>query len=176
VRPVNRRAFLATGTALVGAALYGGRTAAATGKSTAAATGKSKAPSRAAAVAVAWARARTGLPYLYGGTGPDAFDCSGLAMMAYRAAGVTIPRTSQEQWAAGPQVTDPQPGDLVFFPGGDGTWQAPGHVAIVAGPGRIVQAYAPGVPIGTYPYGVPSALEGTGPGTVIGYTRPWAGT
>jgi peptidoglycan DL-endopeptidase CwlO len=164
---VNRRAFLATGTVLAGAALYGGKTATA---------GKSKAPSRAAAAAVAWARARTGLPYLYGGTGPDAFDCSGLAMMAYRAAGVTIPRTSQEQWAALPQVSDPQPGDLVFFPGGDGTRQAPGHVAIVAGPSRIVQAYAPGVPIGTYPYGVRSALEGTGPGTVIGYTRPWAAT
>ena len=40
---------------------------------------------------------------LWGGTGPDAFDCSGLAMMAYRAAGLTIPRTSQQQWAAGPR-------------------------------------------------------------------------
>ena len=38
----------------------------------------------------------------WGGTGPDAFDCSGLAMMAYRFAGLAIPRTSQEQWAAGP--------------------------------------------------------------------------
>jgi cell wall-associated NlpC family hydrolase len=164
---VNRRGFLVTGALLAGAALYGGESAAGSGKAP-------SAPVRAAATAVAYARARAGLPYLYGGTGPDAYDCSGLVMMAYRAARITIPRTSQDQWAAGPQVSDPQPGDLVFFPGGDGTWLAPGHVAIVAGPGRIVQAYAPGVPIGTYPYGVPSALDGTGPGTVIGYTRPWA--
>ncbi len=60
----------------------------------------------------------------------------------------------------------------MFFAGSDGTWQKPGHVAIVTGPHRIIQAYAPGVPIGTYHYGIPSALDGTGPGTVIGYTRP----
>ena len=64
-------------------------------------------------------------------TGPDAFDCSGLVMMAYQAAGVSIPRTSEDQWADLPHVSSPQPGDLVFFPGSDGTWAAPGHVALV---------------------------------------------
>ena len=59
------------------------------------------APGKAAATAIAYARAQLGRPYLWGGTGPDAFDCSGLVMEAYAAAGVSIPRTSQEQWARG---------------------------------------------------------------------------
>jgi cell wall-associated NlpC family hydrolase len=165
---MNRRGFLVTGAVLVGAALYGGETAAASGKKA------TPAPARAAVTAVAYARHRTGLPYLWGGTGPDAYDCSGLVMMAYRAAGIDLPRTSEEQWAAGPQVSSPQAGDLVFFPGSDGTWSAPGHVAIVTGANRIVQAYAPGTGIVATSYGQPGSLPGTGPGTVIGYTRPWA--
>ncbi len=52
------------------------------------------APNAAVATAINYAEAQLGKPYLFGGTGPDAFDCSGLVMMAYRAAGVTIPRTS----------------------------------------------------------------------------------
>lgn len=131
--------------------------------------------SAAAAKAIAWAASQAGKPYLYGATGPGSFDCSGLVMEAYAHAGIAIPRTAAGQWAAGPRVSSPQPGDLVFFPGGDGTWTEPGHVGLVAAAHRMIQAYAPGIPIGTYPYGVPAALDGTGPGTVIGYTRPWAG-
>jgi cell wall-associated NlpC family hydrolase len=125
---------------------------------------------------IAFAAAQHGKPYQWGGTGPGSFDCSGLVMKAYAHAGIAIPRTAAEQWAAGPRVTSPLPGDLVFFPGGDGTWAAPGHVGLVTGPHTMIQAYAPGTPIGSYPYGVPSALDGTGPGTVIGYTRPWRTT
>ena len=79
----------------------------------------SQAPNQAVAAAIAFAREQLGKPYLWGGTGPDAFDCSGLVMMAYRAAGISIPRTSQQQWAWGPQVPASQvkPGDLVFFAG-----------------------------------------------------------
>ena len=119
-----------------------------------------------------YARGESGKPYLWGGTGPDAFDCSGLVMMAYRAAGITIPRTSQQQWAVGPRVSDPQPGDLVFFPGVDGTRAQPGHVGLVTAPGRMIQAYALGFPVGLYPFGTSDALQGTGPGDVVGFTRP----
>jgi hypothetical protein len=76
-----------------------------------------------AAKVIAFAEEQLGKPYLWGGTGPDAYDCSGLAMMAYRAAGIDIPRTSEEQWAFGQQIpaSQVQPGDLVFFAGSDGT-------------------------------------------------------
>ena len=131
-------------------------------------------PPAAAATAIAYARAQAGKPYLWGGTGPDAFDCSGLVMEAYARAGVTIPRTSQEQWAELPHVTSPQPGDLVFFAGSDGTREKPGHVGLVTGAHRMIQAYAPGWPVGSYPFGVASALSGTGPGKVVGYARPRA--
>ena len=99
-------------------------------------------PNRVVAAAIGYAREQLGKPYLWGGTGPDAFDCSGLTMMAYRAAGITIPRTSQQQWANGPQIPASQarPGDLVFFAGSDGTMTAPGHVGIVTGPGTMIDA------------------------------------
>ncbi len=95
-----------------------------------------------AAAVILYAAEQLGKPYLWGGTGPDAFDCSGLVMMAYRAAGLAIPRTSQEQWSAGPRVPagQEQPGDLVFFAGSDGTPQAPGHVGIVLGGGLMIDA------------------------------------
>jgi peptidoglycan DL-endopeptidase CwlO len=131
------------------------------------------APGRAAAV-IAYARAQLGKSYLWGGTGPDGYDCSGLAMAAYAAAGDSIPRTSQEQWAAGPQVSTPQPGDLVFFPGADGTWASPGHVGIVVDPAKdlMIDAYASGVPIGYATYGPAASL--TGLSQVIGFTDPAA--
>jgi cell wall-associated NlpC family hydrolase len=121
----------------------------------------------AVATAIAFAEAQVGKPYLWGGTGPDAFDCSGLVMMAYRAAGIDIPRTSQEQWAWGPRISPNQarPGDLVFFVGADGTPQAPGHVGIVIGHGLMVEAYATGFPIRIAPYTGRDA---------VGFTRPWA--
>jgi hypothetical protein len=91
---------------------------------------------------IAYAEAQLGKPYQWGATGPDAFDCSGLAMMVYRAAGITIPRTSQQQWNYGSRIaaSQAQPGDLVFFAGSDGTMTAPGHVGIVTGPGTMIDA------------------------------------
>ena len=102
----------------------------------------------AVATAIAYAEQQLGKPYLWGGTGPDAFDCSGLMMMAYRAAGVDIPRTSQQQWTWGPRVSPSQvrPGDLVFFAGSDGTKTSPGHVGLVIGGGLMIEAYATGFP------------------------------
>jgi cell wall-associated NlpC family hydrolase len=119
-----------------------------------------------ASAAIAFARLQIGKPYLWGGTGPDAFDCSGLTMMAYRTAGVDIPRTAAEQWMWGPRV-DPgqvQPGDLVFFAGAHGTRAAPGHVGIVIGHGLMIDAPSQGLPVRIEPYSV----AGT-----VGFTRPW---
>ena len=121
---------------------------------------------------IAYAEAQLGKPYQWGGTGPDAFDCSGLAMMAYRAAGITIPRTSQDQWQFGSRIPPPaaEPGDLVFFAGGDGTPQAPGHVGIVIGNGKMIEAYATGYPVRVATYGQPSSPPGDQ--AVVGVTRP----
>lgn len=130
-------------------------------------------PNQAAATVIAFARAQLGKPYLWGGTGPDAFDCSGLVMMAYRAAGIDIPRTSEEQWLWGPRVPagHEQPGDLVFFAGSDGTTTAPGHVGLVIGHGQMIEAYATGFPIRISPYGPGGAAGDTSP---VGFSRPWA--
>ena len=138
----------------------------------AAATGGSRAPGRAAAQAIAYAQRQIGLPYLWGGTGPGAFDCSGLVMQAYAAAGISIPRTSQEQWAWGPQVSTPEPGDLVFFAGADGTAASPGHVGIVTGPHTMIEAYGTGYPIRYSQFG--TAASPPGDENPVGFTDPAA--
>ena len=99
-------------------------------------------PAGTAGKVIAYAEAQLGKPYLWGATGPGAFDCSGLTMTAYRAAGITIPRTSQQQWASGPRIPASQvkPGDLVFFAGSDGTMTAPGHVGIVTSHDTMIDA------------------------------------
>jgi cell wall-associated NlpC family hydrolase len=126
----------------------------------AAATGK-------AAIAIAFARAQLGKPYVWGGTGPDGFDCSGLVMMAWRAAGVNIQRTSQAQWASLPHETaaQAQPGDLIFYAGSDGTLSAPGHVVMDLGGGQVIQAYSTGTPIEI------SSLASMGSSGLVGYAR-----
>jgi cell wall-associated NlpC family hydrolase len=126
------------------------------------------------AAAISFAEQQLGKPYLWGGTGPDAFDCSGLMMMAYRSVGISIPRTSEEQWTWGPRVAPghEQPGDLVFFAGSDGTAASPGHVAMVIGHGMMVEAYATGFAIRIASYGTPSSPPGDQ--NPAGFTRPWA--
>jgi cell wall-associated NlpC family hydrolase len=123
--------------------------------------------------AVNYAEGQLGKPYLFGGTGPAAFDCSGLVMMAYRAAGVNIPRTSQAQWIALPKVPASQvvPGDLVFFAGSDGTPTAPGHVGLVIGKNTMIEAYATGTPVRVSTFGTPQSPGGDG--TVVGFAQPW---
>ena len=139
----------------VGIAVLSGHGAAAT---------SSGAPSRAAAQAIAYARAQLGKPYEWGGTGPYAFDCSGLAMEAYAHTGVGIARTSQDQWATEPHVSSPQPGDLAFFAGSDGTMTSPGHVGIVIGGGQMIEAYGTGYPIRVASYQRPD---------LVGFSQPW---
>jgi peptidoglycan DL-endopeptidase CwlO len=127
------------------------------------------APNQAVTTAIAFAEQQLGKPYQWGATGPDAFDCSGLVMMAYRAAGIYIARTSQEQWLTEQQIpaSQVQPGDLVFFAGADGTPTSPGHVGLVIGNGQMIEAYATGFPIRIASY------TDRDP---VGFTRPWAQT
>jgi cell wall-associated NlpC family hydrolase len=131
------------------------------------------APNAIVGEAVNYAEAQLGKPYLLGGTGPDAFDCSGLVMMAYRSAGVNIPRTSQEQYAQLPRVPASKvlPGDLVFFAGSDGTPTAPGHVGLVVGKNLMIEAYATGTPVRVSAFGTPQSAPGDN--VVVGYAQPW---
>jgi cell wall-associated NlpC family hydrolase len=91
-------------------------------------------------VAVRFACAQLGRPYVWGGNGVGGFDCSGLTTAAYAAAGITIPRTADEQFRAGPRLAphEPlQPGDLVFY--GDPNTRIT-HVALYIGANQVVQA------------------------------------
>lgn len=93
------------------------------------------------------ARSKIGSPYVYGAAGPNAFDCSGFTSWVYLQAGISIPRTSQAQAAAGQPVSldQLQPGDIVAYYGGAS------HVAIYAGDGMIIDALNDGVPVGERP-------------------------
>jgi cell wall-associated NlpC family hydrolase len=125
------------------------------------------APNPRAQQVLNFAKSKLGLPYIWGGNGPRGYDCSGLTQHAYAAAGISIPRTSEEQWSAGPHITPghEQPGDLVFFhPDGAGR---PGHVGIVLDPkaGTMIEAPHTGDVIKIYPYK-------NYPGGVLGFVRP----
>jgi cell wall-associated NlpC family hydrolase len=86
---------------------------------------------------------KVGAQYRWGADGPDAFDCSGLVVWAYRTSGKSLPHSSREMSHIGTPVSkdDLQPGDLVFFYGG------PSHVAIYIGNGQVVHASNPGHPV-----------------------------
>lgn len=122
------------------------------------------AASTAAMQAIAYARQQFGKPYVYGATGPDAYDCSGLVQAAWASAGVPIPRTSEEQWAQLPHVADPRPGDLVFYIGSP-IDPPPGHVTLYVGGGQMIEAYGTGYPIRQVPVRP----------DVVGYARPRGG-
>ena len=108
--------------------------------------GQTVAAGSAPGVALDWALAQVGTPYVWGGETPGVgFDCSGLVQAAYKAASIQLPRTAQEQYDAGallPAGEPLQPGDLVFF--GQSTSDI-GHVGIYAGiqDGRPVMVDAP---------------------------------
>jgi cell wall-associated NlpC family hydrolase len=98
---------------------------------------------KAVVTAIAYAVAQLGKPYVWGGTGPAGYDCSGLVMMAYQAAGISLPRTTFQQVDTGtPVYADSrlEPGDLLFTPGADGTATDPGHVGLYIGSGLVIQA------------------------------------
>ena len=107
-------------------------------------TGGGSPASGRAAAALAFAKAQVGEPYVFGAAGPSSWDCSGLTMMAWRAAGVSLPHSAREQYnVVGHKVSkaELQPGDLVMFYGGMH------HVGIYAGNGLVVHAPRPGTSV-----------------------------
>lgn len=106
-----------------------------------------QAPNARAAQAVAYARQKLGSPYVWGATGPDAFDCSGLVLAAYRSAGVSLPRTTYAQFDAGRRVSRSEllPGDLVFF------YSGISHVGLYIGNGQMIHAPNPSAPVRVAP-------------------------
>ena len=128
----------------------------------------------AGGIAVDWALAQVGTPYIWGGETPGVgFDCSGLVQAAYKVAGISLPRVAQDQYDATAKLGpgDPlQPGDLVFFGGGPYSID---HVGLVVSPGVMVDA----------PYTGADVREDTFPTTIgasfgnmiyVGATRPAA--
>ncbi|MFF5131913.1 NlpC/P60 family protein [Streptomyces syringium] len=109
--------------------------------------------------AVAFATAQIGKNYVWGAMGPDTFDCSGLTLRAWEAAGRAIPRTSQEQWRLLPKVDvkDMRPGDLVIY------FKDASHVAMYVGDGTMVHAPRPGRQV---------TLAGAGSMPILGVVRP----
>lgn len=106
-----------------------------------------------ALTAINYACGQRGLPYVWGGNGPQdgGFDCSGLTVAAYGAAGVTLPRTADAQFRAGPRVPDGQPllpGDLVFY----GTAAHIHHVGLYIGGGLMIDAPDVGQLVKVEPY------------------------
>ncbi|UXX94716.1 C40 family peptidase [Streptomyces sp. AD2-2] len=109
--------------------------------------------------AIAFAVKQIGKPYVWGAEGPDSYDCSGLTSQAWLAAGVTIPRTSEMQWAQLKHVPveDMRPGDLIIY------FSDASHVAIYVGDGNIISAPRPG----RYVYESPAASM-----QILGVVRP----
>jgi cell wall-associated NlpC family hydrolase len=112
--------------------------------------GAVRAPNTAAQAAIKFACDQLGLPYVWGGNGPEngdrGFDCSGLTKAAYAAAGINLPRTAQTQYVAGPRIAADrlQPGDLVFF------GSSPSHithVGLVLSNGSMINAPDFGKPV-----------------------------
>lgn len=121
-------------------------------------------PNPATLTAINYACGQRGLPYVWGGNGPHdgGFDCSGLTTAAYTAAGITLPRTADAQYRAGPHVPTGQPpltGDLVFY----GTEHYVHHVGLYLGGGLMIDAPDFGQVVKTEPYTATDYLGATRP-------------
>jgi cell wall-associated NlpC family hydrolase len=126
----------------------------------------------AGGIAVDWALAQVGTPYIWGGETPGVgFDCSGLVQAAYKVAGITLPRVAQDQYDAGPILpagTPLEPGDLVFFGGGPSSID---HVGLVVSPGVMVDAPYTGADVREDQF--PTTIGASfGSDVVVGFTRP----
>jgi len=102
-------------------------------------------PASGASAAIAFAKAQLGEPYRWGAAGPDAWDCSGLTMMSWRAGGRSLPHYSVAQYQQSTAIKSSQlrPGDLVFW-GSSSSSSSIYHVAIYIGGGQIIHAPRPG--------------------------------
>ncbi|WP_240487193.1 C40 family peptidase [Actinomadura flavalba] len=118
--------------------------------------------SGSARAALNFAYAQLGKPYVYGAAGPSSYDCSGLTMRAWGAAGVNITRTTNTQWAATKKIDKSalQPGDLVFF-------RSLGHVGMYVGGGKMIHAPRTGKNVE-----IVSITSGYYLSTYYGSTRP----
>ena len=133
----------ATGSSATGSSATG---SSATGSSQAVAPAQASGSSSGAGALQA-ALSKLGSPYVYGATGPNAFDCSGLTQWAYKQVGISIPRTAGAQASGGTPVSRDQlqPGDLVFF------YSPISHVGMYAGNGNVVHASTEGQPVKVAP-------------------------
>jgi cell wall-associated NlpC family hydrolase len=134
--------------------------------------------------AVSAAESQKGVPYVYGQETPGVgFDCSALVQWAYKQAGISLPRTSQQQWAALSRRSVPvdrvEEGDLVFMAGSDGTDASPGHVGMMINSHQLIQAPQSGqdVEIISYdPHAWQHAARPSGSGSFIAGSTGIAGT
>jgi peptidoglycan DL-endopeptidase CwlO len=108
----------------------------------------------ASAKAIAYAMLQLGKPYIWGGNGPQGYDCSGLAQQAYLSAGITLPRVADAQYHAGAMmpIRQAQPGDLVFLATDPSNPATIHHVAMYLGDNKIIEAQDFGVPIHIRPF------------------------
>jgi cell wall-associated NlpC family hydrolase len=116
--------------------------------------------------AVEWALKQLGKPYIWGGTGPKGFDCSGLTMMSWKAAGVTIPRIAADQYIAGRKkpIRDLIDGDLIYWTSDPSNPNDIYHVAMYLGSGNVVAAPETGENVRTEPiWTVQMVSRGTAP-------------
>lgn len=102
------------------------------------------------ALILSHAQQAIGTPYRFGGNTPEGLDCSGLVEMTYRAAGIRVPRTADDQFRALPSVDAPRPGDLLFF--GDGAKAT--HVGIYGGNRQMIHAPGSGRAVVSVPLDV----------------------
>jgi cell wall-associated NlpC family hydrolase len=117
------------------------------------------APSGSVAAVVRYAETQVGKPYVWGADGPSSFDCSGLTMMAWRQAGISLPHSAAAQYNVGRHVTraELQPGDLIF------RYSPISHVAMYVGNGMQVAATHTGSTV---------KLQSAFQGEIVGYSRP----
>lgn len=108
----------------------------------------SRSTSRAGRSIISIARSKTGSPYRFGATGPNVFDCSGFVGYVYRRAGHSLPRMARDIYPAVRHVSNPRPGDIIFFiNGGHAT-----HVGIYAGHGMMYDSPRSGRTVGLHAY------------------------